>query len=261
MLQRIKFYLNNIINNPYWFFKVYFERLLYKVINQEIPVLNIKYLTPQETINYLVDNPEKSIARIGDGEIAVFLGGDIYFQKYSQTYKDEFLKMFRKNNKNLLIGIPAYESSSNSEELINKKINPSYWDSSKILFKYILDRDTDYGSYNISSAFRNDYGFISKLWKDKDVIIVGGVAKYFKDKKLKYAKKQILVRSPNNNAMSDLNNIFKNIKSVYKKLNSQNCVVLIGCGPCATILAYWLAKENITAYDLGHFFDINEGVW
>jgi len=254
-----KFYINNIKNNPYWFFKIYVKRFVYKISKREVPSISLDYFTPKETIDYLVENRNISLSRIGDGEIAVFLGGDIYFQNFSCIYKNEFLKMFEENRDNLLIGIPAYEISSSVKELVDKKYNPSYWNNAKILFKALLSKKKKYGSYNISSAFRSDYDFISRLWKDKEVVIVGGVAKYFKNKQLKYVKKQIIIDSPEENSMDEFKEIYNNTKEAYKSLN--NGVVLIGCGPCATILAYWLAKDNIISYDLGHFFDINEGVW
>ncbi len=258
---KIKFFFKNISNNPYWFLKVYYTRFIHKLKRQEIPPIKLNYLNPEETINYLVNNPSKSIARIGDGEIAVFLGGDIYFQNYSQFYKNEFLRMLLDENKDLLIGIPAYEVSNTATNLRENKYDPSYWDSAKVLFDRVLNKKKVYGSYNISSFFRNNYCLISRLWKGKDVIIVGGVTKYFKTKKLQYAKDQILVETVEKNALDDFDSIFKTVRTVYENLNSKNCVVLIGCGPCATILAYWLSKHKIVAYDLGHFFDINEGVW
>lgn len=187
-----------------------------------------------------------SISRFGDGELKLARGGNCISQIHTPELQQELIQILKNKNKNCIIGIPNYVES------------PKKWFWDKICnnqnYMNFLDYKTTYYSQFItrldSAPWLNTKEFWNKielLWKDKDIILVGGSEKALGIQKyIKTARSITLAQGLERDSYKVINELEKEILQYPHK------TVLLLLGATATCLAVRLAEKGKHAIDLGH---------
>lgn len=183
----------------------------------------------------------RSIARFGDGEFNLCLGGLCI----TQTYTDHLAKRLRKILANpqgdCLVGIPRQAGP--------KKEFWSKYDRQKV--RDLFSADHHYASALITrpdSAPWIDtpeyWDKVKDLWRDKDVTLVRGSTKSLTSDIMVEARSVREIIVPHKNA-------FMRYGELLEKVGRPSVAILC-LGPTATVMAYDLSKLGVHAMDLGH---------
>lgn len=182
-----------------------------------------------------------SIARYGDGELSLALGGSCVFQKPNPVLARELVKILTRPRPNLLVCIPNIEAPT-------KKSWRKYGEDR---FRSLYN-DGPYGSAFITRPDsapwidRPDYWEkLSRLWIGKDVTLVQGTQVSLREAQLQGAASVRVVRGPGEDA-------FTEIDRIDEEIGTPPGPVLLCLGPTATILAWRLSRRNVHGVDLGH---------
>lgn len=202
-------------------------------------------LTERETMRQAVFGV--SIARFGDGELSLCLGGSSVSQQYDPALRKELCE--------ILYGVPA----GNAALLpCIPRLDPTgpryaYWQ------KYATDRHTTlYRAPLFGSSFvtrpdnapwidRADYwDAVRSLWQSKTVTVVSGDPTLCEVAMSSGARGAKVIQAPKRNAYAVIDEIEKQIYPAPGR------PVLIALGAAGTALAARLARKGLHALDLGH---------
>jgi len=228
MMNYIKIFKRNFKDNV----NVFTKKLLW---NDFIVEKKITFLDAKATVKFLYKNQNVSFGRIGDGEIYLFLGYDLNFQKYCKFFVEKMEEIFSNENNNFLLGIPS--AIFKKEKYLPY---PSYWRTSKIFLEKKLKEGGLYGDSLVSHIYPN----FEILWKNKKVLLVA---------KKNFINTSYFIKVLESNALFQFEYIKNKILDLYDKFSCE--IVLLSCGPCATIMSYELSKLGIISYDIGHFYE------
>lgn len=237
------------------------RKIAYKKIINEIENSDIHILTTDETLDRLESG--ESIARFGDGELDVILGGSIGFQDPDSNLAKELRDILISKNHHCLIGVP--DTISYLSNLTRASLD--FWLPNMIrcrgewvrLLKTIPDPDYVYASANVTrcylrykdkSASGKWFSRLMNLWKGQDVVVIEG------DKTrlgcgndfLREASSVRRIIAPAENAYEKKEEIMSFVIDNIEKSDP----LILALGPTATILAYNLSKLGYRALDLGH---------
>ena len=204
-----------------------------------------------ETIRHLLSY-NCSIARYGDGELKICLGGSAIAQPGSPALQGRLKQILKNTDPGLLVGIPRMHDGL---EVQKKK----FWT------KYSQPRFTDlyiqkgvYGSAFITrpdSAFHIDcaeyYELVKLLWKNKRVLLYQGVNRRFlkaEPNLFSTAESYTVLYGPSYDAFSEYKTIFQ----ILKNESDRDTVIVLSLGPTATVLANDLTIIGRQTLDLGH---------
>lgn len=215
-----------------------------------------------ETVNFILNHQDYSVARFGDGEFDLINGNSIKFQKYNKELSEKLKQILANNNQKLIVCIPEiYNFETLSKLKYKSKI---FWlsyivSNHKKYVKY-LDLNSQYYDacftrpyirYDKKKCF-DSAGLISSIkmmWEDKNILLIEG--KYSRlgvgNDLFKNAKSIERILCPNKDAYSKYGKILSAIIH-----NAKGKLVLLSLGPTATVLASELSELNIRAIDLGH---------
>ena len=228
------------------------QNLLEEMKNSKITILGI-----EESIRKIKED-KKSIARFGDGELDLIIGGKIGFQNYNAELSKRLEEILKEKQDFCLIGIP---------DAINKLDNlteesEAFWIKNmertrEIWLKY-LNEDMTYCTANISRLYirYNDrsecwkyFSMMKEMWENRDVVICEGefTRLGIGNDLLKNCKSIKRIICPSEDAFRKYDEIINALKKVPK-----DTLILMALGPTATVLAYDLAKEGYQAIDIGH---------
>ncbi len=208
-----------------------------------------------ETVE-LIQKKRVSVARFGDGEMALMLGGNLNFQEYDPRLADKLAACIRSNL--LLVCLPDVFGSLTK---YTKRVR-EFWSNEMCLHRRqwygMIDWDIVYGNAFISRfylAFQNKehvgplVSMLKGLWKDRDLIVVEGAYSRLgvgNDLFVSAASvKRILV--PAKNAFRRYDEIVASA-CLYNKSH----LFILAAGPTATVLALDLTILGYQAIDLGH---------
>ena len=218
--------------------------------------LNI--ISKEKTLNEIIYN-NKSIARFGDGEYSIILGGKSIFQSYDPILSKRLFQVLNSNEKNLLIGINVPYRKKDLEERSDSSI--SYWDyffpRYKINMSKIIKKKKYYSAlisrfYTLFKDKSNSLQYIRKLkkiWDKRDVLIIEG------------EKSRVGIGNDLFNNTKSIKRIICPVKDAFKYYNKilnlamkfdKSTLILIALGPTASVLAYDLTKYKYQAVDIGH---------
>lgn len=182
-----------------------------------------------------------SLARFGDGELSLALGGNCISQVQVPALQKELREILQNKSAELLVGIPNLES----------KTKPAW-------AKYGEPKYTAlYGGGTFGSAFitRPDsapwidtaeyWHQLAKLWEKRDVVLVAGTDRSLRPEQLVGVLEMRRVNTPRRDAYAEIDRILEEI-------GTPAGTVLMCAGPTATVLAARLAKKGVHAVDLGH---------
>ncbi|KAH7826855.1 putative glycosyltransferase [Monocercomonoides exilis] len=210
-----------------------------------------------ETAQYL-SLTNKSLARFGDGEVALILNQKLPFQDPNPELGKRLEQVFVDELPDLLIGIPDVFSwyPPMSERDI------SFWNDRKRERKWILNHirmDRQYYASHSASPYENTigtycellpqvYATLRDIWRGKDIVIVrGNNSQVYKYDIYDTARSRRIFFVPSKQAWSE----YENIKSTLLKEDPSNLFIL-AVGPLSKVLAYDLVKAGRRALDMGH---------
>ena len=211
----------------------------------------------EETLDYILEKP-KSFCRFGDGELDIMVGKSIPFQNYDEKLASRFKEILASSNENCYIGLPygwLYPSKGPNDfcrlrghEFI--KILPQFANKKRL---YIATELTMGFPNHIKEKSEqeklNYFEKIKTLFKDRKLVIISGSTVF---NKIQYnvfekAASRVHIFANSKNAWSQYEEILTKAKTFPKDYTI--CAIL---GPTATILAWDLAQEGYTAWDIGH---------
>lgn len=269
MLSKIELlhYLKKIEDNPksiysYLIKKIYYRRIADKNSNY---YRNIKYLSPKDTINYIIDN-NTSLVRYGDGTFSYISGISIYFNgwhfRYNKNFCRRLLSTLNRDEKKVLACFPLPQITKTKKEYKNDGIENEWniWVLSKVLAKKYLKTSSIYGdSHCFHPKYSDiDYNKLKEYLSSKNIIIVSSSIELVKN--LKLGKSLDTVRAPSNDAWEEYDSIFSSITEIIKNNNYKKEEVLVMASLCeaAKVLVYDLSDLGYTAWDTGQFFILAE---
>lgn len=183
----------------------------------------------------------RSLARYGDGELRIILGGDCVSQVRDPKLAREMADILATRNGPALPCIPNVLASK--REGWRTYLDPKFT---------ALYRGGPYGSSFITRPDsapwidRPDYwAKVHQLWDDKDVTLVLGTQRSLRPTELPGARSVREVWGPRRDAWAEIDRI-------EEEVGTPSGPVLICLGPTATVLAARLAAKGVLALDLGH---------
>lgn len=227
--------------------------LKYNKLRKSFP----KVLSSEESLRYLIDS-KKSLARFGDGEFNIIIGGDIGFQEQNKALAQNLRRILKSTSKSCIIGIPNVFNGL-SQFRKNGKIFWLYkivmkWSKWKILFvkdyiyvdalisRFYLDIKDKTNSNKILDLWNS-------LWKNRNVVIIEGEGTKMGVGNDLFKECSTIKRiiCPSKNAF----NKYSEILNEASKLDKDN-LILLALGPTASVLAYDLGSRGYQAIDTGH---------
>jgi len=198
-------------------------------------------LTESQTLDCLLNG--QSIARLGDGEFGIALGGGNSTHAPNPALAKEFRKILINPNPGCLPAIPTMDKKS-----------PRYerWSGYMSRYLKILDMDHTYGSAFVGQTVSAPWIGTSKhadafcqVWADKHVVAVqhdtSGLSKILE----RTARKITWVFCPKTEAYSAIDDLEKSC------LDAGADISVLVAGPCATALANRLCGHGLQSIDLG----------
>lgn len=182
-----------------------------------------------------------SLARYGDGELSLALGGNCISQRQEKGIRKELLDILQNGDRELLVGIPNLESKTKAAwakfkgETYLKLYGPGIFASSFIT-------RPDSAPWIDTPEYWRD---LTKLWTGKDIVLVAGTERSLRPEQLVGVRDFRRVNTPRRDAYSEIDRIMEEI-------GTPAGTVLMCVGPTATVLAARLAKKGVHAVDLGH---------
>lgn len=185
----------------------------------------------------------QSIARFGDGELRVAIGGACSSQRKNDALARELRHILRNQTSGLLVGIPNFENNA-------KRAN---WDKYRgpAFARHFRDGST-YASAFITRPDsapwidRPEYwGKVRDLWHDRDVVLVVGDRKSLTPEMLEGAASVRVVEGPRQHAYDE-------VDAIEEQIGTPSGLVVMCLGCTATALAARLHTKGVHALDLGH---------
>jgi hypothetical protein len=201
--------------------------------------MKAKILTELETIAAC---HTRSLARFGDGELRLAVGGSCSSQRADKRLATELRTLLGVPSKTL-VGIPNFAKTPNRTTWDRYAAHPY-----ATLFKLPL-----YGSAFISRPDNAPWIDTSEywdavrgLWAHKDVVLVCGDEKSLRAVELNHEAASVtVVRGPRQHAYADINEI-------EAEIGKPAGPVLLCLGATATALAARLDRKGVHALDVGH---------
>jgi len=198
-----------------------------------------RVLSEDETLDQAIAG--KCLARYGDGELSLALGGDCIFQVRNAVLANELRKILLRPRPNLLVCIPNCEAET----------KPSWRRYAGETYTRLYDPALTYGSAFVSRPDsapwidRPDYWEkLTGIWRGKDVTLVAGTDVSLRAAELGAASVR-LVKGPGENAWAEIDRI-------DEEIGTPAGPVLLCLGPAATVLAWRLSRRSVHGLDMGH---------
>lgn len=229
-----------------------FNRLLNKLFK-------LKILDTDGSIDVL-NNSNLSLARYGDGELNIMMGGDIHFQKYNAELSLRLKSLIKNNqNKKLLIGIPlaintvdGYKKEVKEFWEMNMDTGRMHWLRWCGLKRQFLNASLTrcYIDYEDKSKSKIWFEKLIGLWEGKKILIVEGKSSKLGVDNALFSNASEIKRilTPANNAWEKYDTILK--ETLKEAANFD--LILASIGPTATILAEDVSKQGFRIIDIGH---------
>lgn len=215
-----------------------------------------------------INKDYSSLCRFGDGEFEIIRGKERpWFQKPDRSLSARLKEVLFSNDGRINIAIAQnFVDLDQYKEKAAQDIREYMFGNTR---KYILDLldkkriyyDTyvtrPYIIYKDKKNADQIFPLFKKVWKERDVVIIEGeYSRIGIDNNLmEQAHSVARILCPSQNAWDKYDQI---LNTVLKKV-SKKSLLCISLGPCATVLAYDLAKEDYQALDIGQLD--NEYEW
>lgn len=229
------------------------ENLLKEMENSKITILGI-----EDSINK-IKNEGKSIARFGDGELDLIVGGHIKFQGYNKKLCERLEEILKSKQDFCLIGVPDVINVFNNLTEESEAFWIKNMDRTRNVWLKYLNEGMDYCTANLTRLYirhkdRSNCGkyfsMLKSIWKDRDIVICEGEQTRIGigNDLLNECKSVKRIICPPEDAFNKYDEILNTLKKEDK-----STLIIMALGPTATVLAYDLAEEGYQALDIGHF--------
>ena len=218
---------------------------------------DIKVTGIEETIEELI-RTEKSLVRLGDGEITMIRGRDLSFQKVNPEIVEGLKRILEYRYEDLMTAIPEIfgdlriyrkESSDFWKEhlLFSRKVYQTYCNPQKVYANAYISR------FYYPMEDKNQCGKwienIKQIWKGKDIVIVEGEKTHngVGNDLLDNAKSVERIIGPSEQAYGKVDEILE-----YCKEYPKDRLFLVSLGIAAKFLAEKLFLEGYRVLDIGN---------
>ncbi len=215
-----------------------------------IPGAALHVVGERETLQVIRDR-RASIARYGDGEMEIMIGGGIHFQEYDPALARRLRGILREPRPNFLVGIPNFNALQ-----IKTESRKETWERYRRMFSHLVRRGGEYHSAFVSRP-ASIVGLESaeyfetwqQVWAGREIVVVHHTAATAEHPLFRGARKVHFEFCPGKNA-------FREYAAVLERLGA-HCVrpdvlFLIAAGPTAGVFAWDLAERGAQALDIGH---------
>lgn len=219
-------------------------------------------MSPEKTIDLLLDNPQLSLSRYGDGELEMTLFKNIGFQSFDERLSIRLKEILRRgsqeSNRCLLCLPDAFRGTQNM-----RFGSALFWFFHKAFYfrhyEPLLKRGYFYGNTSVTRPY-HDYkdkqqaqrifNKFKQLFHDKKLLIVegSGTRLGIGNDLLAGAREIKRITTLNRNAFSVYNDLYSSVLAHARDYD----MVLMSLGPTATVLAYDLSQHGIRCIDTGH---------
>jgi hypothetical protein len=210
------------------------------------------FLSDRETLLFLKER-QIGISRFGDGELSYLSGYSFPHQKQDPILRKKLITILTTYHQDtpFLVALP-YEICINQHQ--KRNLPRKNWNSAKYsLLPYVKEKQT-YGSpfcFRMLSVIDDDkhaYAeLLINLFKEKDIIYVGGVEPY-----PGLIQVRRFIKSKQVHAFDEYEQLMENILITVRELKKP-CVIL-SCGITATALSVDLNHKGVLSYDVGLCF-------
>ncbi|MGK3141306.1 GT-D fold domain-containing glycosyltransferase [Pantoea sp. C2G6] len=215
----------------------------------------------EETIDQLLNNPQLSLARYGDGELEMTWYKNIGFQPFDPRLSARLKALLQQAeaNPHCLICLPdAFRTTRNM-----RSGSALFWFFHKsFYFKYydaLLNKQYQYGNtsvtrpwhdYKSKALSRTIFDKFKQLYQDRRLLVVegSGTRLGLGNDLLAGAQEVKRITTLNRNAFSVYDRLLSSVLAHAVNYD----LVLISLGPTATVLAADLSQHGIRAIDSGH---------
>lgn len=184
-----------------------------------------------------------SIARFGDGELRLAVGGSAVSQQADKRLALELRAILRDTVPGLLVGVPNFEKTPRQDvwaKYRKGKFAALYVSGHEYASSFITRPDSapwiDTPEY---------WASVRQLWSNRDVVLVAGDRKSITPELLSDAWSVRTISAPPKNAYSEVDRI-------EREVGEHADLVILCLGATATVLASRLHRRGIHALDLGH---------
>ena len=220
---------------------------------------NITILDSMTSIRYIIEN-RCSVSRFGDGEFDVIMGGSEGYTRPNTRLAASLKHVLMSSDApNHMVGIPlpmkeidglrplsrdfwGFFVKNNINEILPLLSNNRTYIDTQLSRFYI--------AYTDKSNCAKHVELLKKLWDGRDIVIVEGTQSRTGVGNDLYDNAKSLKRILG--PAKDAFDVYDKMLNAITCHVSKNQLILMSYGPCATILAYDLAKLGYQAIDLGH---------
>lgn len=252
----------DIINSiTYRAMLLYFARQYGSALNYSH---NPKVMSTLDTLKEIKDK-HLSLCRFGDGEFHLMFGQDLPFQKYNFELCEKMKKVFRNEDKDILIGIPDTIDGVEAYEKKSATFWKGFWGRYHRGVVSLLPKkytEIQYANTNCT-RFHSDYNdkdlcktiikLFKQIWDNRSVICIEGEKTRMGvgNDLFNNVKNFRRILMPAKNAFDKSNALLEYI-SKNKNNIDKDTLFILALGPTATVLAYDIALMGYQALDLGH---------
>lgn len=229
-------------------------------------------LNALETLDYLLKNDKCSLIRFGDGDIDILTKtGETGYQKASEALRVKMEHVLTRNQKNLLICIPAVLINFSDLDIYNDRAKFHFRNILIRFHKYlskVLSKEQVYGDTQVSRPYmdtlNNEYaktifdGF-KKLFSVKTLIVIEGEKTRLGvgNDLLDGAQQVQRVIAPAVNAFDRYEEILQKAIEVAQQKKAEGCtqediMFILALGSTAKLLALELSNLGYRSIDVGH---------
>jgi hypothetical protein len=204
--------------------------------------MNASFRMPSEAATILRCRTQ-SIARFGDGELRLAVGGSAISQKADKRLALELRSILRDEVPGLMVGLPNFEKTPRQDVWAKYR-------KGKFAALYVSGRE-----YASSFVTRPDsapwidtpeyWSSVRQVWANREVVLIAGDRKSFTPELLSGASSVRTIAAPSKDAYSEADRI-------EREVGEHADLVILCLGATATVLAARLHKRGIHALDLGH---------
>mgnify|MGYP001041561735 CR=1 FL=1 len=184
-----------------------------------------------------------SVARFGDGELRVAIGGKAVSQKADAALAAELRAILRDEIPGLLVGVPNFDRSPRAKSWAKYREGPfaRLYTPGRQYVSSLITRPDSAPWIDTPTYWQS----VRDLWAAKDVVLVAGDRKSITPEMLVGAASVRVVRAPPRDAYAE-------VERIDREIGSPTGVVIMCLGCTATALAARLHKRGVHALDLGH---------
>ncbi|MDR3400933.1 MAG: GT-D fold domain-containing glycosyltransferase [Chthoniobacter sp.] len=215
-----------------------------------IPGADLRVIGERETLEVIRER-RASMARYGDGELEIMIGGGIYFQEQDPELARRLRRILRAPRRDFLVGIPNFEALQ-----IKTQSRKGTWQRYRRMFSHLVRGGAEYHSAFVSRP-ASIVGLESAeyfqawqaLWAGREVVVVHHSPATAEHTMFRTASAVHQVFCPAQNAFGEYAAV---LERAAVHAARPGVLFLIAAGPTAGVLAWDLAERGAQALDIGH---------